>query len=120
MLQGPAPSCFWVLSGICVLWDFIFIIIFFMSFLWVIEKSLQKTLVTNQLELKECGVSGGHTITCGLVPGTKPCSLKREGPGLLSFPPQLLAFCAGLQASSPASSLLCPGLLSAFGGVPDL
>lgn len=72
-----------------------------MSFLWVIEKSLQKTLVTNQLELKECGVSGGHTITCGLAPGTKPCSLKREGPGLLSFPPQLLAFCAG-----------SPGLLS--------
>lgn len=29
MLQGPAPNCFWVFSGICVLWDFIFIIIFY-------------------------------------------------------------------------------------------
>lgn len=29
MLQGPAPRCFWVLSGICVLWDFIFIIFFY-------------------------------------------------------------------------------------------
>lgn len=119
MLQGPAPRCFWVLSGICVLWDFIFIIFFFMSFLWVIEKSLQKTLVTNQLELKECGVSGGHTITCGLAPGTKPCSLKREGPGLLSFLPSSWPSVLALQASSPASSLLCSGLLSAFGGVPD-
>lgn len=76
MLQGPAPSCFWVFSGICVLWDFIFI--FFMSFLWVIEKSLQKTLLTNQLELKECGVSGGHTIV-GLLLEPNPAALRERG-----------------------------------------
>lgn len=32
----------------------------------------------------------------GLLLEPKPCSLKREGPGLLSFPPQLLASCAQL------------------------
>lgn len=66
-----------------------------MSFLWVIEKSLKKTLLTSQPELKECGgVRGPHHYLQALLLEPKSCSLKREGPGLLSFPPQLLASCA--------------------------
>lgn len=91
-----------------------------MSFLWVIEKSLQKTLVTNQLELKECGVSGAIPLPVGLLLEPNPAALRERGLACsLSLPsswPSVLA----LQASSPASSLLCSGLLSAFGGVPDL
>lgn len=64
------------------------------------------------------GIWGPHH--CGLAPGAKPCSLKREGPGLLSFPPQLLAFCA--RSPGLLSCLVTPVFwpLSAFGGVPDL
>lgn len=96
MLQGPAPKLllgfFWYLCFVGFYFYY-----FFMSFLWVIEKSLKKTLLTNQPELKECGgVWGATPLPVGLLLEPKPCRLKREGPGLLSFPPQLLVFCAQL------------------------
>lgn len=86
MLQGPAPSCFWVFSGICVFWDFIFIIFFNVLSLG------NREISAKDFADQPAGAQGmwgiwGHTITCGLAPGAKPCSLKREGPGLLSFPP---------------------------------
>lgn len=50
-----------------------------MSFLWVIEKSLQKTLLTNQLELKECGVSGATPLPVGLLLEPNPAALRERG-----------------------------------------
>lgn len=76
-----------------------------MSFLWVIEKSLKKTLLTTQQEVKDCGGLGATSLPVGLLLESKPCSLKREGPGLLSLPPQLLASCA-LPSRPPHSCVL--------------
>lgn len=42
------------------------------------------------------GCLGATLLPVGLLLEPKPCSLKRERPGLLSFPPQLLASCAQL------------------------
>ncbi|KAK7809726.1 hypothetical protein U0070_010522 [Myodes glareolus] len=69
------------------------------------EKSLKKTLLTTQQEVKDCGGLGATSLPVGLLLESKPCSLKREGPGLLSLPPQLLASCA-LPSRPPHSCVL--------------
>lgn len=59
-----------------------------MSFLWVIEKSLKKTLLTNQQELKECrGVWGPHYYLWACSWSQNPAALRERGPACsLSLP----------------------------------
>lgn len=70
MLQGPAPDCFWVFSGICVLWDFIFIIFYVLS---LSNREISEKDFADQPAGAQgmWGCLGATLLTCGPAPGAK-------------------------------------------------